>query len=122
MPKMESFARVDDYIDQFPEEVQYKLHTLRDCIQQAAPTATERMAYGIPTFWLGTNLVHFGGYAKHIGFYPGPGAIERFQEQLQGYKTAKGSIQFPLKSELPLDLVREMVLFRLFEISLQKKP
>jgi uncharacterized protein YdhG (YjbR/CyaY superfamily) len=58
------------------------------------------------------NLVHFAGYKNHIGFYPAPSAIEKFQEELAKYKNAKGSVQFPLDQPLPLSLIKRMVEYR----------
>jgi uncharacterized protein YdhG (YjbR/CyaY superfamily) len=73
------------------------------------------MAYGIPTFRLQGNLVHFAGYKKHIGFYPTPSGIKAFKEQLSGYETAKGSVKFPLTEPLPEKLIAEIVQYRVRE-------
>ncbi len=76
------------------------------------------MAYAIPTFDLkGTHLVHFAGYDKHVGFYPTPSGIEQFREELEPYKAAKGSVQFPLAEPLPRDLIRRMVECRVAEVA-----
>ncbi len=106
---------IEIYIQTFPEEVQAKLHLLRKAIADAAPKATEKISYGIPTFYLNGNLVHFAGYKKHIGFYPSPSAMVAFQEELAMYKQAKGSVQFPLEKDLPLNLIKRMVEFRVKE-------
>jgi uncharacterized protein YdhG (YjbR/CyaY superfamily) len=104
---------IDIYIAQFPPEVQTLLTQLRQTIQKAAPGATEAMSYQIPTFRLNGNLVHFAGFKKHIGFYPGAAGVTAFQGELAGYKSAKGSVQFPLGTALPLALVARIVTFRL---------
>jgi uncharacterized protein YdhG (YjbR/CyaY superfamily) len=89
---------------------------MRATIHKAAPDVTEAISYGIPTFKLnGRNLVHFGGYAGHIGFYPGASPIRAFREDLGAYNTAKGTVQFPLDKKLPLALITRMVKFRLKE-------
>lgn len=104
---------VDTYIDGFPAEVQEQLTTIRNAIRELAPQATERICMRMPTYDLnGKWLVHFAGFAKHIGFYPQPEGITAFREQLAGYKTTKGTIQFPLDRSLPLDLIREIIRFR----------
>lgn len=108
-------ATVDEYIDTFPEPVRGKLVELRETIRAAAPAATEKISYGIPTFFLGGNLVHFAAFRKHVGFYPAPSAIAAFEAELAPYKRAKGSVQFPIDRPLPLDLVRRMVAFRVAE-------
>ena len=103
---------IDTYIAQFPDEVQTRLQQLRKTILKLSPRATEAMSYQIPTFKLNGNLVHFAAFKKHIGFYPGAAGIAAFQDELAGYKTAKGSVQFPLDQALPLDLVKRIVKFR----------
>ncbi len=103
---------IDSYIVQFPDEVQARLQRLRKTILKLAPGATEAMSYKIPTFKLNGNLVHFAAFKKHIGFYPGAAGIAAFQDELAGYKSAKGSVQFPLDQTLPLDLVKKIVKFR----------
>ena len=103
---------IDSYIAQFPSDVQTRLQQLRKSILKLAPGATEAMSYQIPTFKLNGNLVHFAAFKKHIGFYPGAAGIAAFQDELAGYKSAKGSVQFPLDQALPLDLVKKIVKFR----------
>ncbi len=109
---------IDEYIGDFPEEVRKKLEEIRRTIHAAAPGATEDIKYGIPTFILNGNLVHFGGYKKHIGFYPAPMGIEAFEEAKQ-YETGKGTMQFALDKPLPLDLISRKVKFKV-EKNLEK--
>jgi uncharacterized protein YdhG (YjbR/CyaY superfamily) len=106
---------VDDYIAGFPAPVRARLLELRAVIRRAAPRATERIAYRIPTFHLDGNLVHFAAFERHIGFYPGPSGIAAFRDRLAGYRSAKGSVQFPHDEPLPLDLVADIVRFRVGE-------
>ena len=109
---MKNYASIDAYIGEFPENVQELLQTMRATIHAAAPEATEAIKYGIPTFILNGNLVHFGGYKSHIGFYPAPRGIEAFKEETEQYEGGKGTLQFPLDKPLPLDLVAKIVKFR----------
>jgi len=106
---------IDEYIANCPAQAQPKLHEIREIIREAAPEAEEKISYNMPTYYLNGNVVHFAGYAKHIGFYPVPSAISEFQAELVIYKNAKGSVQFPLDKPLPSDLIRRMVLFRVKE-------
>jgi uncharacterized protein YdhG (YjbR/CyaY superfamily) len=106
---------IDEYIANFPKDVQAKLQALRATIREAAPEAKETISYAMPTFQLKGNLVHFAAYKNHIGFYPAPSGIEAFKEELSVYKGAKGSVQFPLDQPLPLDLVSKIVTFRVAE-------
>ena len=106
---------IDAYISGFPEDVQEILHKIRRIIREAAPDAEEAIKYQIPTFVLGGNLVHFAAFAKHIGFYPAPSGIEQFKDALSAYHSAKGSVQFPLDSPIPYNLIKRIVKFRVKE-------
>ncbi len=107
---------IDEYIAEFPPEIQAVLEEVRALIHASAPDATETISYAIPTFDLnGKHLVHFAGFAKHIGFYPIPSGMEAFKQDFKPYKTGKGSVQFPLDRPLPVDLIRRIVEFRVEE-------
>ncbi len=106
---------IDDYISEFPDTVQEILNLMRQTIREAAPEAEETIRYGIPTFTLNGNLVHFAAFKKHIGFYPDPSGIEAFESELSPYKRAKGSVQFPLDKPLPIELISRIVKFRVKE-------
>jgi len=107
--------QIDAYMDGFPTETQALLRRMRELIRTEAPEATEKISYGMPTFFLRGNLVHFAAYAGHIGFYPTPSGIDAFAAELEPYKHAKGSVQFPLDRPLPEDLIRRIVRFRVAE-------
>ena len=108
-----SISTIDQYIKQFPKDVQPKLRELRDVIKKAAPKATETISYGIPTFKQNGNLVHFGGFKSHIGFFPGAGGVSAFSKDFANYKQSKGTIQFPLDAKMPFTLVRKVVKYRI---------
>jgi uncharacterized protein YdhG (YjbR/CyaY superfamily) len=114
-PSSSTAATIDEYVAGFAPEVRSRLLALRAVVQRAAPLATERIAYRIPTFHLGGNLVHFAAFERHIGFYPGPSGIDAFRARLAPYRSAKGSVQFPHDEPLPLDLVAEIVRYRVAE-------
>jgi uncharacterized protein YdhG (YjbR/CyaY superfamily) len=106
---------VKSYIAGFPQPARRMLEQMRATIRKVAPAATEAIKYRIPTFVLGGNLVHFAGFDKHIGLYPGASGVAAFRDQLAGFKSAKGSIQFPLDAPLPLKLIEQIVHFRVKE-------
>jgi uncharacterized protein YdhG (YjbR/CyaY superfamily) len=106
---------IDQYIAAFPEATQKLLEEIRATIKAAAPDAVEKISYQIPTFYLKGNLVHFGGFKNHIGFYPTSSGTEKFKQELSIYAGAKGSVRFPLGEPLPLELVRRIVRFRVAE-------
>ena len=106
---------IDDYIADFPEDVQEILKKIRLIIREAAPEAEEAIKYRIPTFILKGNLVHFAAFKKHIGFYPTPTGIEKFKNELSVYHSAKGSVQFPTDKPIPFRLISKIVKFRVKE-------
>ncbi|NUM25358.1 MAG: DUF1801 domain-containing protein [Candidatus Buchananbacteria bacterium] len=103
---------IDAYIKTFPKNVQATLKKLKSEIKLIAPKAEETINYGIPTFKLNGNLVHFAAYKTHIGFYPGSFAIKKFAADLAKYEVAKGTVRFPLDKPLPLSLIKKIVRFR----------
>ena len=117
---MEKPKNIDEYISTFPEPVQKILESVRMTIQKAAPEAKETINYGIPTFSLNGNLVHFAAFKNHIGFYPTPEGIEAFKKELSSYESAKGSVQFPLDQPMPLPLITKIVKYRVEQN--MKKP
>ena len=103
---------IEEYIAGFPEDAQKKLKQVHNCIKKAAPKAEETIGYGIPTYKLNGNLVHFGGYKQHVGFYPAPAGIKAFEKELSVYKSSKGAVQFPLDEPMPVALITKIVKFR----------
>jgi len=112
----------DAYIGSFPAEVQAKLQQLRATVKAVAPDVAEVISYGLPAFKLhGAMLVWFAAHTQHIGLYPRASAIAAFADKLKAYKFAKGSIQFPFDQPLPLDLITDIVKFRVAENQQKKK-
>lgn len=120
-PPRIKYSTIDDYIASFPRETQILLQQVRSAIRKAAPEAGETINYGIPTFTLSGNLVHFAAFEHHIGFYPTPSGIENFRKELSVYESAKGSVKFPVDNPLPLDLISKIVKFRVNEKMEAKK-
>jgi uncharacterized protein YdhG (YjbR/CyaY superfamily) len=107
-------TEVEDYISGFSAPVRTLLNEMRRTIRKAAPKASEAISYDMPAFVInGKKLVWFAGFKAHIGFYPGAAAIAAFKKELAAYKTAKGSVQFPLSEPLPVELVSRIVKFKL---------
>lgn len=118
---MKSYQNIDEYIASYPVEVQEILQKIRQVVQKEAPEATEKISYGIPTYYLHENLVHFAAYKKHIGFYPTSSGIEAFKAEIGEYKWSRGTVQFPLDKPMPYELIRKMVRFRVKEVK-SKRP
>lgn len=115
MRMAQTATTIDEYILTYPPEIQVILADLRTVIHEAAPEATEKISWGMATFVLHGNLVHFSGAKNHVGFHPAPSAIEAFGGELAEYRCTKGTVQFPYTKSLPLELIRRMVQFRVVE-------
>ena len=107
---------IDAYIAGFPREVQALLKQVRATIKKVAPDATETIKYRLATFVLKENLVHFGAFKNHIGFYPTASGIDAFKDKLAPYKSSKGAVQFPIDKPMPLSLIENIVKFRVKEV------
>ena len=107
---------IETYIQQFPDEVQEILQTIRKLINDNAPGANEHFAYGMPAYKLYKKpLVYFAAFKNHIGFYATPSGHTEFQEELSKYRHGKGSVQFPLDKPIPYKLIERIVKFRVTE-------
>lgn len=113
--KKEQPTTIDEYVAQFPQDVQQILNSLRSVIQESTPQAVERISYQMPAFYLKGNLIYFGAHKHHIGFYPTGSGIEAFKEELSAFKWSKGVVQFPLNEPIPYELVSKIVKFRVAE-------
>src|SRR3954466_3828780 len=97
-----------EYINAAPKDARKKLRELRACIRSSAPGATESLKWGMPSFSYGRILVTFAAHKNHVGFYPTPSAVKAFAADLRAFKTASGSIQFPIEKSLPLRLIAKI--------------
>lgn len=112
-----SSVTVEEYISDFPVEIQKRLNTIRKAVSDAAPDITEKISYGMPSFFRNGILLYFAAYKNHIGFYPLPAAIRTFKSELTQFKLSKGTIQFPNDQPLPLELIKKIIAFRIEENS-----
>lgn len=113
--KKRQVSTVDEYISSFPEEIQEILENLRKTIKALAPNSVETISYQMPTFKLNGILVHFAAHKNHIGFYPTPSVIEKFQKELRNYEFSKGTIKFPINKPIPIELIRRILEFKIKE-------
>lgn len=113
-------STIDEYIAAQPEAVRPVLRQVRETIRAAAPEAVEKIAYRMPTFWQGENLIHFAAFRSHIGVYPGGEATSVFAGRLTGYKTSKGAIQFPLDRAPDFALIADITRWRVEQVQMKK--
>ena len=112
---MQKPNNADEYIATYPVDIQKRLQQIREVIKEAAPQAKEVISYAMPAYKINSVLVYFAGWDKHIGFYPGAGAIAHFKDELAEFKGAKGSVQFPLDEPVPVDIINKIVAYRIKE-------
>ena len=119
---MKKYTSTDEYINNFPSETQKQLNKISQAIKEEIPSETqEKIGYGIPTFYLNGNLVHFAAFKDHISFFPTSSGVAKFINELSKYQISKGTIQFPLNEELPIMLIKKIVRFRVKENLGKKK-
>lgn len=114
-PNKTKIESIDDYINQFPDNIKLKLESIRAAIKKSAPKAKEVMSYGMPAFKINKVLVYFAAYKNHIGFYPTANPIKIFSEELKKYRTSKGAVQFQYEKKIPIALVSKITKFRVKE-------
>ena len=108
---------VDEYLENTPEPARTTLIHLRAVIRSAVPAeATEMISYGMPMFKYNGMLVAYAAFKSHCSLFPtGSGVLDQFEKELQGYRTSKGTIQFPADQPLPDALVKKIVRARVKE-------
>jgi len=113
------FASVDEYINSFPKDTQSVLQRLREIIKEELADPQEVISYNIPAFRVhGKNILYFSGWKKHTSIYPFSSNMQRDIAQASLYKmSGKGTIQFPLDKDLPVELIQEIVRYRLKEVA-----
>lgn len=118
MSDSKKYKTVQNYLDSQPEMIKEALIELRNCIYEAEPNAMEMINYNIPAYALmdggkREQQIMIAGYKKHVGLYPHPTVIEKFDIELSEFKKGKGSVQFPIDRPLPKQLIVKMVKYRL---------
>jgi uncharacterized protein YdhG (YjbR/CyaY superfamily) len=103
---------IADYIAAQSEEIRPRLREVYAALKAVLPDAQERISWQMPTFWKGENLIHFAAFKRHIGIFPGGEATRVFADKLTDYKTTKGGIQLPNDVPLPLELIKEIAIWR----------
>ncbi len=105
------------YIASQPPPVRPLLAAMARSIADAVPDAEPCLRYGIPTFRLeGRNMLHFGAFTRHIGFYPTTSGMAAFRKELARFEQSRGTVRFPFGKRLPLGLVKRVAKFRAGEI------
>lgn len=108
---------VDAYLAEVPEDQRAALEHIREIVRAAAPTATESVSYGFPTFKLdGRGLIWYAAWKNHCSIYPLTAGIrEAHAKELEPFDTEKGTIRFTPEQPLPASLIKKIVKARITE-------
>jgi len=117
----ENSKEVTEYIGKFEMEIKNKLEEIRMVIREVIPKAKEKISYQMPTYYYIENIVHFAGFTKHIGLFPTPSGIDKFEKELKNYKWSKGGIKFPIEKELPIGLIKRITEYRIEEVLITER-
>ena len=106
-----------DYYKDYSPEIHLRLEEIRQAIKSVVPEAKERISYNMPSFWFHGNLVYYGAFKNHIGFYPASRTVfEKFKDELKIYnQSGKGTVQFPHNKPIPLELIKKIAKHRAIE-------
>jgi uncharacterized protein YdhG (YjbR/CyaY superfamily) len=114
---------IDEYIETFEPGIQKTLNEIRNFIKKEVPEATEKISYGMPTFYMNGNLVHFAAFKDHYSFYPSPSGIDDFfEKELAPYRTGKGTLRFPIDKPIPWKIIQKVIQFRVKQNMLAFAP
>ena len=112
---------VDAYVASAPKEVQNKLKEIRAAVKKTAPTAVERISYGMPYYDYNGRLAYFAFAKAHIGLYIPTPVVEEHKSELKDYQTSKATVRFPLDKKLPVALIKKLVKARMKKNKKRKK-
>ena len=98
------------------------MNKIRAAIRSAVPPeATETISYRIPAFKYKGVLVWFAAFSNHCSLFPTSSIVETFKNELKGFSTSKGTIQFPTDKPLPTALVKKLVKARVVQNESKKR-
>jgi uncharacterized protein YdhG (YjbR/CyaY superfamily) len=113
---MGKMKTIDEYIETFEPKIQKTLNKIRAFIKKEVPEAAEKISYGMPTFYLNGNLIHFAAFKDHFSLFPGPSGVDRlFEKELIPYRTGKGTLRFPIDKPIPWETIKKVIQFRVKE-------
>jgi uncharacterized protein YdhG (YjbR/CyaY superfamily) len=103
-------STVEEYLAGVPEPAVTALKKLRETIRSVVPReATEVISYRMPAFRHNGVLVWYAAFSNHVSLFPGAAVLAAFEDDLAGFKTSKGTLQFPTGKPLPIALIKRIV-------------
>ncbi len=110
--------QIDAYFSKLEQPHRGTLEQLRQAIRSIVPDADETISYGSPAFQIrGKAIAGFAAFKDHLSYLPHSGSVlSRLHDEVAGYKTSKGALQFAVDRPLPKALVKKLIDARLEEI------
>lgn len=108
---------IDDYLAPLPEDQRKALQRLREMIGSTVPGVEETIAWEMPAFkYRGSSLVGFAAFKDHLSFFPmSTTVMKSHKDELESFKTTKGTIHFTPEKPIPAALVKKLVRERIKE-------
>ena len=107
---MKKYTTVDEYLNDVPADKRAALEDIRKTIRSVVPKAEEYISYGMPTFKYHGPLCSYAAFKDHCSLFPwNSSLIKKFADELNNFKTAKGTIQFTVEKPLPVSLVKKLI-------------
>ena len=124
--KKSKSTEVDEYIAKASEPAQQMMRQIRATILAVAPEAKEKISYRMPFYeykfpgYKG-RLAYFASFKDHVSFFAIPREVPMdLAKQLERYKMAKATLQFPIGTKVPVALLRQLVKLRKKDIDAVK--
>jgi uncharacterized protein YdhG (YjbR/CyaY superfamily) len=105
---------VEEYLAAIPEPARNTFDKLRATVRSVVPAkATETISYQIPAIRHNVVLVWYAAFSNHCSLFPTAAVMDEFKNELKGFTTSKGTVQFPLDKPLPVALIKKIVKTRM---------
>ena len=104
---------VNKYISNLPIEQQIALERVRQIIKNTVPEAQEYLSYKMPAYHFHGMIGGFSAFKNHCSFFPWDSkTIDVFKDELTGFKTSAGTIQFTPEKPLSEELLQKILRYR----------
>lgn len=108
---------IDEYLAKISLDQRTELERVRQIVYTLADDCSDTIGYGMPVIkYKGKYLIGFAPFKDHLSIFPGAGPVNALKDELSGYKTSKGTVQFTPEKPLSNALLTRIIEFRKNEI------
>ena len=97
-----------EYIDLQPIETHTHLTEMMTILKTSVPNVKECILWSMPYYEKEGKSISFSACKKHLSFYVGVEAIEKFEIDLKEFATKKNAIYFSYDKALPANLIESI--------------